>query len=75
MMITSILLDHCDVDENASEQEASINLVESVILKNFREDLIALSKDKVVNTRLELALAFNKLHDKYEQLEQEAVKR
>ena len=46
-----------------------------MLLKNFREDLIALSKDAVVNTRLELALAFSRLHAKYEEVEQEAFKR
>lgn len=35
------------------------------MIKYFKEDLIALSKDRVVNVRIKLAEAFNDLHKEY----------
>jgi len=45
-----------------------MNLIEEVIVKYFLNDIIDLSRDKVVNVRIRLSMAFLNLYKSYEDL-------
>ena len=64
-MIESILKDFCELPE-ANQTKA--DLIEGVIIKHFQKDLIDISKDRVVNVRIQLADSFYALQEKYESL-------
>ena len=51
-MIHSILIDFCQIKKFNSNNTNNINLIERIILKNFKNDLITLSKDRVVSVRI-----------------------
>ena len=54
-MMESILKDFCELP---NEHETKVDLIEGIIIKHFQKDLIDLSKDKVVNVRIQLADSF-----------------
>jgi len=56
-MMQSILCDYFDVDAQV-EEGRRIDLIELIVVKKFQKDLVELSKDKVVNVRIQLAEAF-----------------
>ena len=64
-MIESILKDFCELPE---PNQTKSDLIEGVIIKHFHKDLIDISKDKVVNVRIQPADSFFALQEKYEQL-------
>lgn len=64
-MIESILKDFCELPQ---ENQTKVDLIEGVIIKHFQKDLIDISKDKVVNVRIQLADSFYTLQEKYESI-------
>ena len=61
----SILKDFCELP---NEHETKVDLIEGIIIKHFQKDLIDLSKDKVVNVRIQLADSFYALQEKYQSI-------
>ena len=64
-MIESILKDFCELPQ---ENQTKADLIEGVIIKHFHKDLLDISKDKVVNVRIQLADSFYTLQEKYESI-------
>lgn len=78
-MIKSMLLDFCQIqtaEQNQVEFNGArkFNLIESVVIKHFQNDLVELSQDKVVNVRISLAECFFCLQERLEQLDLEATR-
>ena len=64
-MIESILKDFCELPQ---PNQTKADLIDGVIIKHFQKDLIDISKDRVVNVRIQLADSFYALQEKYEAL-------
>ena len=67
-MIQSIFCDFCQVKPLSDK-----NLIEMILVNHFSNDIIDLSKDKVVNVRLCLAEAFYYLHKTLDKLEVKGI--
>ena len=62
-MIQSIFCDFCEL------KETDTNLIETIVIQHFNQDLIDMSKDRVVNVRISLAEAFYQLHKTLDKIE------